>query len=205
MSETLLAPADIITRVASKLEEHNIESIIVADKEEALEKIKELIPEGASVINGASTTLEEIGYIAYLKEGTHGWKNLQENVVAETDLAKQSLLRKQASIADYYLGSVHALTEGGELVIASATGSQLPSVAFNSANLIFVVGAQKIVPDLAEAFKRIEEHVIPLEDARMQKAYGMGTMLAKTLIFHREHPMMGRKVRVIFVNESLGF
>ncbi len=174
-------------------------------KEEALTKIKEYIPQGASVMNGASQTLQEIGFVDYLKSGTHGWNNLHEAVLAEKDPAKQAMLRKQSVISDFYLGSVHALSETGEMVIASNSGSQLPHLAFTSPNIILVVGKQKITPTLEDALKRVEEHVIPLEDERMKGAYGFGTLWAKTLIMHKENPAIGRTVRVLIVKESLGF
>ena len=199
------ASTEAITRTTTALTEHNFIPVVVTTKEEALAKILELIPAGASVNNGASRTLEQLGFVEHLKAGEHGWNNLHEATLAETDPAKQGLLRKQYTISDYYLGSVHALTETGELLIASATGSQLPAIAYNAQNLILVVGAQKIVPTLAEAFVRIEKHVIPLEEENMQQKYGMGTFHAKTLILHKEHPMMQRSVHVVIVNEALGF
>jgi hypothetical protein len=91
------------------------------------------------------------------------------------------------------------------MIIVSNTGSQLPHLVFTSPNIILVVGNQKIVSTLSEAFARVNEVVVPKEDVRARKVYGMGTMYAKTLILHKENPMMGRKVHVIIVNESLGF
>lgn len=194
-----------INIAVTELGKHGVEGLIVNTKEDALAKIKELIPLGASVMNGSSTTLEQIGYVDYLKSGKHGWNNLHEAIIKEVDPTKQSELRQQAIHAEYYLGSAHALSESGELVIASATGSQLPHIAFTSKNLIFVVGAQKIVPNLGEALKRLAEYVMPLEDEQSKKKWGVGTADNKILIFKGESPMMGRKVRVIIVKESLGF
>ena len=187
------------------LSANNFAATLVTSKKEALAQIQEWIPKGASVANGASRTLEEIGYIDLLKSNTHGWDNLHEKVLAEKDQVKQAYLRKETTIADYYLGSVHALTENGMLLIASNSGSQLPSIAFNAKNLIFVVGQQKIVADLAAAFTRVKEVVIPLEDERMKGVYGFGTMHAKTLVLHKENAAMGRTARVILVQENLGF
>lgn len=187
------------------MKEHTFEPITVATKEEALEKIQELIPEGATIMNGASRTLEEIGYLDYVKSDAHPWNNLHAGIVAETDPVKQGQLRKQATLSDYYLGSAHALTETGELLIASNTGSQLPNVAFSSPNVILVVGVNKIVPDMAAGFARIKETVIPQEDERMKGVYGYGTTWAKTLVLHQENPNLGRTVRVIIVDEELGF
>jgi len=205
MDYTILASAASIDTTASALTAHSFEPIRVTSKEEALAKIHELIPAGASVMNGASQTLHEIGYIDVLKSAKHPWRNLHDAILAEKDAAKQAQLRRESVGSDFYLGSLHALTEEGELMISSNTGSQLPHLAFTSPNLILVVGANKIVPTIAEGFKRIEKHVIPLEDVRMKAEYGVGTMHNKTLILRGENPMMGRKVRVIIVNERLGF
>jgi hypothetical protein len=204
MDYTNLADNNSIDATVKALGERNVEVIVVADKTEALAKIKELIPAGASVMNGTSQTLEEIGYIEYLKSGAHGWDNLHAKILAETDPAKQGLLRKTL-VPDYYLGSVHAAAQTGEFVVASASGSQLPYITFTAQNLILVVGVQKIVPTLADARARVEQVVFPLEDARMKSKGAKGSVFAKEFIFHREPPMMGRKVRMIIVKEKLGF
>lgn len=200
-----LATPESISKTSVSLIENHFEPIQVASKEEALKKIRDLIPDGASVMNGASETLREIGLIDVLKAKDHPWRNLHDGILQETDGVKQERLRSESVLSDYYLGSVHALTENGEMIISSNSGSQLPHLAFTSPSIILVVGAQKIVPTLADAFKRIEEYVIPLEDVRMKEVYGYGTLHAKTLILRRENPAIGRKIYVLIVNESLGF
>ncbi len=197
--------AEIITRTADALRERGVEVFIVNTHGEALEKIKELVPRGASVNNGSSRTLEEIGFIEYLKSDSHGWNNLHASIVAEKDPVKQAELRSKALFSEYYLGSVHAIAETGEMIIASASGSQLPHIAFTSPNLIFVAGAQKIAPTYDLAMKRLREHVVPLEDTRMKDAGMGGTVLSKIFTFEREPSFMGRKVRMILVKEKLGF
>lgn len=205
MEYTALASADTLEKLASNLKARNFEPIIVENKEEALAKIKELVPPGASVMNGASTTLQEIGFVEYLKSGTHGWRNLHESIHAEQDPAKQAEARRQALLSDYYFGSVHALSEAGELVIASNSGSQLPHIAYSSPNVVLVVSTQKVMPTLEAAEQRLREHVVPLEDQRM-KSVGMGgTALNKLFHFFGEPAYTGRKVRIILVEEKLGF
>ena len=205
MDYTKLAAKETVIKVIGALTSRNVEAMMVETKEEALAKIKELIPPGAGVMNGSSRTLEEIGFVEYLKSGTHGWNNLHEAILAEKNIAEQAKLRKQAALSDFYLGSVHALAQTGEMVIASNSGSQLPHVVYTSPNLLLVVGTQKIMPTLEDALKRLKDYVAPLEDTRMKDAYGVGTNLSKMLIFNYEHPMLGRHVRVIFVNQKLGF
>ena len=200
-----LAGQESVEKTIASLKANHFDAMVVDTGVQALKKIQELIPRGASVMNGASKTLQQIGFIDYLKEGAHGWNNLHAAIVAETDKEKQGDLRKQAILSDYYLGSVHAAIEDGTLLIASNTGSQLPHLAYTSPNLILVVSTKKITKDIGEAWGRLNEHVIPLEDERMKGVYGYGTTHSKTLILHKENPNMGRKVMVIFVKEDLGF
>lgn len=205
MTYDTLATKEAMQRAMDALAARGVEAIVVQDRAAALAQVRALIPPGASVMNGSSRTLEEIGFVDYLKSGAHGWKNLHEEILAEKDAAKQAILRKQAVLSDYYLGSVHALAETGEMVIASNSGSQLPHIVFTSPNLIFVVGAQKITPDLNAALARVREYVLPLEDKRMKDAGYGGSAISKLLIFEREPAFLGRKVQVMFVHEKLGF
>jgi len=200
-----LASQESINKTVKSLFANGFQAEVVENKAEALEKIKSLIPKNASVHNGSSTTLKEIGFIDYLKSDTHGWNNLHARILAERDPEKQSKLRRESVFSDYYLGSVHALSETGEMVIASNTGSQLPHLVFTSPNIILVVGTQKITPTLESALQRLEEHVVPLEDKRLMSVYNTHTTHAKTLILHKENSMMGRKITVILVKEKLGF
>jgi L-lactate utilization protein LutC len=205
MDYTTLASKEAVEKTTASLTANSFMPEVLATKEAALARIKELIPAGASVMNGASRTLEQIGYVEYLKAKQHGWSNIHDAILEETDDAKKADMRKMGVLSDFYLGSVHALTEDGQLVISSNSGSQLPHLAYTSPNLILVVSTEKITPTLTDAFLRIEKHVVPLEDERMKAAYGYGTMRTKTLILHKENPGMGRKVHVLLVEEKLGF
>lgn len=205
MNYTELASKEAVDTTVAALSAHHFLPEVLATKEDALARIKELIPKDASVMNGASKTLEQVGFIEYLKAGTHGWNNLHATILAETDAQKQGELRKMGVLSDFYLGSVHALTQTGELIITSNTGSQLPHLAYTSPNIILVVSTEKITPTLPDAFERIKNHVVPLEDERMKGVYGYGTQLNKTLILHGENPALGRKVHVLLIEEKLGF
>lgn len=205
MQYDVLASQDAIDKTMKALTGRGLLPESAASRTEALSKIKELIPAGASILNGSSRTLEEIGLVQYLKDGKHGWNNLHEAILAEKDSAKQAILRKQSVLSDFYLGSAHAVAETGEIVIASNSGSQLPHLVFTSPNIILVIGAQKITPDINTAIARVREYVLPLEDQRM-KSVGMGgSFISKLLIFEKEQPFMNRKVHILFVNERLGF
>ncbi len=205
MDYNKLANKESLDKTVSALKQKGYGIDVVKSGQEALSKIKELIPAGASIMNGSSITLDQIGFVEYLKSGEHKWNNLHAAIVSEKDPLKQGRLRKEATLSDYYLGSVHALAETGEFIIASNTGSQLPNIVFSSQNLIFVVSIKKIVPDINSAMERLEEHVIPLENTRMEKAFGVPTQLNKILIFKGEFQMMGRKINFILVEEDLGF
>jgi L-lactate utilization protein LutC len=204
--ETLASPETVDTTIKA-LAERNVEAVFVKDKAEAMEKIKGYITPGASVQTGASTTLDQLGFTDYLKSGAHGWNNLKAGIVAETDPVKQSALRKQALLSDYYLGSVHGLAETGEFIVGSNTASQLPNIAYSSQNVILVVSTKKITPTFADATRRLEEHVGPQEEVRMRKTTDgkFGTKLSKEFIFRYESPFNQRKVRIILVGENLGF
>jgi hypothetical protein len=205
MDYSTLATKEVVDRTILALNSKNINAILIRNKTEAFNQIKELIPVGVSIMNGSSKTLEQIGFIDYLKSGNHGWNNLHANILAETDPAKQAILRQQSVLSDFYLGSVHALTETGEFVIGSNSGSQLPHIVFTSPNLIFVVSTKKIVPTLTEAMNRLEKYVVPLEDQRVKETGSPGTALNKIVIFKGENPKLGRKISMILVEDDLGF
>jgi LUD domain len=104
---------------------------------------------------------------------------------------------------DVIVGSVAAVTETGALVIASASGSQLPAYAGGSVQAIWVIGAQKVVPDLDTALRRVEEHCLPLESERAMKAYGQHSAANRVLILNAEpHPGRGT---VLLLREAIGF
>ncbi len=196
--------AETVAKTAAALAERNFNPIVVNTKEEALGKIKSLIPAGASVMNGSSTTLNQIGFVDYLRAGNTGWNNLHEVILAEKDPARQMELRRQSILAQYFLGSVQAITESGQLLVASASGSQLPSYVFSSPNVILAVGTNKIVPTIEDAFARLKNYVFPLEDRRMKGTGAPGSVIGKILIYEREI-MPARKINVILINEKLGY
>lgn len=200
-----LASQELLNATFQALQAKNIQPTVVKTATEALEKIKDLIPAGKSVMNGSSITLKQIGFTDLLKSGEHPWHNLHAEILAETDAAKQAELRKQSVLSDFYLGSVHALTKDGEFIIASNSGSQIPHVVFTSPNLIFVVSSKKIVNNLDDAMKRLDNVVMPQENARLKEAYGIDTSLNQIFIFKNENPMMNRKIHMIIVEEDLGF
>lgn len=206
MDYNTLASKDSIVKTVDALSKKGFSPTVIESGAEALAFLKTAIPHGASIMNGSSRTLEQIGFVDYLKAGQHGWDNLHALILAEKDPVAQARKRREALISDYYLGSVHALSETGEMIIASNTGSQLPHIVYSSPNVVFVVGAQKIVPSVEAGQRRLREHVVPLEEEHMQQKYKVSTALNKEFIFHGENvAFTGRRVQVVIVNEKLGF
>ena len=194
-----------ITRTIDALKNRGINAELVNTRSDALKLITARIPEGAEVMTAASTSLDEIGFTELLKSGAHQWKNLKQELMSEKDPAKLRSLRVKATGSEYFIGSVQAVAETGETVVASASGSQIPAYAFNARNVVWVVGAQKIVRSLEEALRRVREHALPLETARMKSQGFPGSMIGKILILEREPPQFGRNLTMILVNEKLGF
>jgi L-lactate utilization protein LutC len=202
MSWEVIPDPQTVERTAEALRANGFKVDVVPDRKSAMEKIGSLIPDGANVMTGSSATLDAIGLTKMLSKENHPWVNLKGRIVAEQDPIRKTELRRQAIFADYFLGSVHAVTETGHLVAGSASGSQLAAYAYGGDNLILVVGAQKITANLDEALQRLREHSVPLEDRRMKNLGMRGTVLSKILIYEREP---WRNVHVIIINEKLGF
>jgi L-lactate utilization protein LutC len=199
----VLPDQKIVERTVDALKHRGITAELAQDRLAAIEKLVEMIQTGAQVMTGASKTLEAIGFLDLLKSGSHDWRNVRAEVLAEVDPAKQVELRVRAILSDYFVGSVQAVTQNGEVVIASASGSQLAAYAYGAKNIVWVVGTQKIVPTLEEGLVRVREHSLPLEDQRMKALGYPGSFLGKILIFEKAGPR--GKANLIFVNEQLGF
>jgi hypothetical protein len=206
MDYNILPTPDRLQKTIEAVRTRGVTVTLVETKESALTQLQTFIPADATVMTGASLTLQQIGFEDLLKSGQHPWRNLKAEMLAEKDPAKQAALRKQGTLADYFLGSVHAMAETGELIFASATGSQLPAYAFSSSNIIWVAGAQKITPTLAAALQRVRDYALPQQDQQMKQLYGSeaASFIGKLLIFEREAPYLGRHVNLLLVNEVLG-
>ncbi len=204
MKYDTLASKGTVDKTMGALKPRGINPELVNTKEDALNRLKQLIPPGVEVMTAGSTTLDQIGFTDLLISGKHPWKNLKNEILAEKDPVKQNELRKKSVTADYMIGSVHAVVETGEVLVVNATGSSIPSFSFSSDNVIWVVGTQKIVPTVEEGFKRLREYCFPLEDKRMKSIGYPGSTLGKFLLFEKEiNP--NRKLTLIFVSEKLGF
>ncbi|MGP7999236.1 MAG: LUD domain-containing protein [Streptosporangiaceae bacterium] len=196
------APAERLERAAAALAAHGFIVEILDDAAAARARIKDLIPEGASVFTGASETLRLSGIEDDIS--TSGRYDAVKTRGQALDRVKDLReIWRLMSTPDVIVGSVHAVTETGSLVIASASGSQLPGYAGGAAHAIWIVGAQKVVPDLPTALRRVEEHSLPLENARAQAAYGQPSAINRLLILNAElEPGRGT---VLLLREAIGF
>jgi hypothetical protein len=198
---TALPDDETLAATAVALEEHGFSVDVVDDFDAAREAVLARIPEGASVMTNTSVTLQETGIADAIDDG--GPYDSARNKLIELDFATQlDEMKAIAGQAEYVLGSVHAVTRDGTVVIASASGSQLAAYAWGAANVIFVVGAQKLVAGPDAARERIYQHSLKLEDARAYAVYGQNSFVGKILEIHQELP--GR-IHVVLIRRSVGF
>ena len=198
---TTLPDEQTLAETVVALEEHGFSVEVVDDLDAARDAVLASIPEGSSVMTNTSVTLQETGIAEAIDDGG-GFVSARNRMMALDFATQLQAMKAIAGQPDFALGSVHAVTRGGTLVVASASGSQLASYAWGAAKVIFVVGAQKLVPTLEAAHERIVEHSLPLEDARAYAAYGQNSRIGKILEIHQEDP--GR-IHVVLIRQAVGF
>jgi hypothetical protein len=196
------APAHRLERATAALTTHGFTAEIVDDATAARARVKDLIPEGACVFTTASETLRLSGIEADINASGR-YQAIRPRVLAMDRATGADDIRRLLACPDVVVGSVAAVTETGSLVVASGSGSQLPSYAGGAGRAIWVIGAQKVVPDLATALRRVEDHCLPLESARTQAAYGWPSATNRLLILNAE-PFPGRGT-VLLLREAIGF
>jgi hypothetical protein len=196
------APAQCLERAATALNAHGFTVEILDDAAAARTRVKDLIPEGASVFTGASETLRLSGIDEDINTSGR-YQAVKPRVLTMDRVACADDIRRLRASPDVIVGSVAALTETGSLVIASGSGSQLPAYAGGAARAIWIVGAQKVVPDVSTALRRVEDHCLPLESARAQAVYGWPSAVNRLLVLNAEpHPARGT---VLLLREAIGF
>jgi acyl-CoA hydrolase len=199
---TTLPDDHLLQATVVALEEHGFSVEVVSDLDAARQAVLARIPEGSSVMTNTSVTLADTGIADAINDGGGRWESARNKMFALDFATQAQEMKAIGGQPDYALGSVHAVTRDGTLVIASASGSQLASYAWGAANVIFVVGAQKLVPTLAAAHERIYQHSLLLEDARAQAVYGQHSQVGKVLEIHQELP--GR-VHIVLIRQPVGF
>jgi hypothetical protein len=200
------AARESVQRTMKGLTANGIEVHLAANAAEARKKVLELVPAGAEVFTQTSMTLETTGIAKELNESGR-YTSVRAALNGMDPKAQGREMRRLGAAPDVAVGSVHAVTEDGTLLVASLTGSQLPSYAYGAGTVIWVVGTQKIVKDVGEGLARINDYVVGLESVRARKAYGLpdsfATFPSKVLLFGRE--IQPGRAKVVFVNEALGF
>jgi hypothetical protein len=197
-----LAGETRVRRAAAALEANGISVLRAADAAHAKEVVLGLIPDKSQVHHGASMSLDVAGISDEIDKSGR-YESLRPRIFSMDRTTQGDEIRRLSSAPDVMLGSVHAVTETGSLVAASMSGSQLGPYATGAGQVILVVGTQKIVSDLEEGLRRINEYAFPLEDARAQAAYGIHSAVNKVLIINRE--ITPGRITVVFVDEVLGF
>lgn len=198
-----LASEEKIQKTIKALAENGIFADVVDTGEEAKKRVLEMIPAGTEVMNMSSTTLDQIGLTKEIMEGSK-FVSIKKALMGMDRTKDGNIMREMGATPEYAVGSVHAITESGQLMVASNTGSQLPAYAYGSEKVIWVVGTQKIVANLDEGFKRIYDYVLPLESERVKKANMMPkSNVSKMLIINKE--IRPDRLFLIFVRENLGF
>jgi hypothetical protein len=200
---TKLPDENTILKTINAIKQRGINVILLNKKEEAFEKLKQMIPSGSEVMTGSSTTLYQIGFMDYYIQGKSPWKALGPMVFNEKDPIKQANLRRTSDASEYFVASINAICQTGELVAVDKTGSRVSAFPFVAKNLILVAGIQKITANLNEAMQRIREYVFFLEDDRAQKAYKMGSGFGKWVIIENE--FIPNRTTLLLVKEALGF
>ncbi len=196
-------PSDeVIAQTAAALTANGLEAFVVENGQAAKDKLAELIPAGAEIMTMTSKTLDTIGASDMISNS--GKYQPVRAKFADKNL-DPFMKRALGSVSDWTIGSAHAVTHEGQLMIASNTGSQQAAETYGSPHVVFVIGAQKIVKDREEGFKRIYEYVLPLESVRANKAYNIttGSFVSKLLMINRE--VAKDRIKVILVKEALGF
>jgi hypothetical protein len=197
------ADASTVEATAAALRDKGYDVHIAKNGADAKRIVVELLPDGAEVGQGASQTLADIGVTHELEEsGRYTPVRKLTRAMDRTTPEGLSAMRKLGVGPDWYVNSAHALTVDGTIVVVSNTGSQLAPLAFGAGEVIFVIGSQKIVPDLETAMQRIEEYALPLEHARMRGIYDIDSEVKKVLIIHKE--FRPERFRVVIVREPVG-
>jgi L-lactate utilization protein LutC len=201
---TTLASDESLKKTVSALEAHGSKVDVVENGAEAKRVVLEILPEGAHVFDTTSETLAATGIAQEIRDSGK-FKAAHREIYALDHNTQEDEIRRRRSTPDWVVGSVHAVTEDGSLMIASGTGSQLASYAYGAAHVVYVVGTQKIVKDIDAGIKRIYEHSLVLEGERMGRVYGVkGSNVNKILIVNSEGRAHGR-AQVVLIKEVLGY
>ena len=191
-----------IRRTVESLKGRNVEAVVAENGDEARQILIDMIPDGAEVFKSTSETLDTIGYSDYIRE-TDRYKNLSLEISAEPDRERQRELRRLAGVAEYFVGSVHAIAETGEVLVASGSGSQLGAYVFDAKHVIWVAGVQKICPTLDDAMARIRGFSVERHHEWAVAQGRAAAPMGKLMIFENEQNV--NRIKMVLIKESLGW
>lgn len=197
-----LAVNEDIQKAIVALKANGIDAEMVKNGQEAKSRVLALLPQGVEVMNMSSVTIDTLGLADEINNSSK-YDSVRNELSSMNRETQGPEMQKLGTAPQWAVGSVNAVTKDGKVLIASNSGSQLPAYVYGSSHVIWVVGAQKLTENLEDATKRIYEYVLPLEDARSHKAYGVGSNVSKLLIVNKE--VKPSRIHLIFVNEALGF
>lgn len=192
-----------IAKTIKALQSNGIETIVVDSLAEAKKTVLDLIPSKSEVMTNTSVTLDESGIASEINQSGK-YDAVKPKLFTLDRATNNNLMQKLGAGPDYVLGSVHAITEDGKVIIASNSGSNIPNNAYGATNVIWVAGSQKIVKDLDTGMKRLYEYTLPLESERAKKAYGVpGSFVSKILIINKEpNP---KRIKLVLVKSAVGY
>ena len=209
MNEMLVKRNELLAqKVIKGLQSRNMSGYYAANREEALKIALDLIPEGSSATMGGSVSAVEIGLVKALKEGNY-------NFIDRNEIADKRAAMLAAYDADFFLSSCNAITDDGVMINIDGNANRVSAIAQGPRKVVFIVGMNKICPDLDSAMKRARNVAAPTNAQR----FGLNTPCSKTgscmdckspdticcqfLItrFSRHKD----RIHVIIVNENLGF
>ena len=194
---------DVLIQTISALTQRNIHTSIAESAAEAKQLLMDLIPRNSEVYVSTSETLDSIGYTEHISQ-SDSYKSLNELVTAETDLDTQKDVRRRVTtIADYFVGSVQAISASGEVVIASGSGSQIAAYVYGAKKVFWVAGIQKICQDLPSAIERVRGYTLEKHDQWLEGYGRSAAPVGKLLIF--EHEQVKERVHMILVKQTLGW
>jgi len=194
---------ETLQKTIDALKKNNFQAEIVESGEAARQRVFELIPQGSEVMTMTSVTLETLGIAKEINESGK-YTAIRTQLMKMDPKTQHKEMNKLASAPDFAIGSAHAVTQDGHVVIASRSGSQLPAYVYGAGKVVWVIGAQKVVENNDAAVKRIYEYVLERESERVQKAYGLSHSDVDKLLFYNadQNP---ERIHLLLVKELLGF
>lgn len=193
---------ETIDDVVERVEERNVDVHRFDSGEAARSHLREQIDEGETVMDGHSTTLEELGFVDDL-EAAEGFEYLGERIAEIDDDEERFEARRQSVTADVFFDSVNAVAETGELVGANALGNAVSAWPFGAKQLVLVGSTNKIVPSREAAVERVREYALPLEDARAKEVYGQESTVGNLVTIEEER--VDDRTQLVLLDERHGF